>query len=496
MQSAQHAAYPIKNNQISSLKLEDSRFNMVSPNANQHGNTIPNSNNNNFVPLLPNVKGAPMNQGNQGNQSNFGSMNNQHQVSSNNNYNVNANMNSYVYTNPNINARPGYASPATTSSTNLSAAAVSGATRNDDVSLLAEKFEATRKRATTQSHDPTVQLEYAKALMEASETLTSWFSDPVTYSPTRILNPTVISKNRDVWQSLALKIIKKLATRTMYPEAIFSYASLYSSGSCGLDTDNAKAFELYEKAAKLDNSNACYRVAVCLEFGVGVNKSIDKATQWYERAANLGNTSSMYKLGMLALQGALNQPRDFRSGFSWLQKAASQADAKNPHALHEIALLYEHSPLGSYATGDPLPLNYEAAFQNFLQAAKLNYAPAQTRLAKAYEFGDLQLQINPSESIYWYSQAAKLGDTEAQLGLAGWYWTGSPSLRRNDTEAFVWAERAATKGNIRAQFCLGYFYEIGVGVHRDLEKAKLWYTRAAQRKHSKAEQRLKSFVFA
>lgn len=359
-----------------------------------------------------------------------------------------------------------------------------------------EDLELARKRATTLPQDNAVQLAYARTLIQASEcNLASQYSDPVTVSNEIVPEATSL-KTREVWQSLAAKIVKRLATRAVFPDAMFVYGTLCSSGSCGLATDNAKAFELYEKAARLDHPEACYRVAVCFEFAVGTTRNFERAVHYYEQAAKLGNAGSMYKLAMISLRGALGQPRDFKTGFLWLQKAAQRADEKNPHALHELGLLYEHSQLSSYTSGDPVPLNTGQAAACFRSAATQGYAPAQLRLARAYEYGELQLAINPAESYFWYLQAAQQDDSDAQLGLAGWYWTGSPSLRKNDSEAFMWAERAATAGNVRALFCLGYFYESGVGVRPDLEKARLWYTRAAQRKHAKAAQRLLDPVFA
>lgn len=367
----------------------------------------------------------------------------------------------------------------------------SGETRAASV----DAFEAARRRATTQAHDPAAQLEYARALVQAADRLAQAYADPVTPAKGEVLAATA-ARNREVWQQLALKITKKLATRTMYPEGIYYLGCLHSSGTCGLDTDNAKAFELYERAARLEHADACYRVAVCLEFGVGATKNLDRAVASYEQAAALGSVSSMYKLGMLALQGAHGRAREFKRGLQWLQQAAARADERNPHALHELGLLSEHAAASTYSPGDPIPLDCGQAVACFVSAARLGYAPAQLRLARAYEYGELQLPISPADSVQYYLQAAEQNDTDAQLGLAGWYWTGAPALRKNDSEAFMWAERAATGGNVRAQFCIGYFYEHGVGVRRDLEQAKQWYTRAAQRKHARAAQRLLDPVFA
>lgn len=51
-------------------------------------------------------------------------------------------------------------------------------------------------------------------------------------------------------------------------------------------------------------------------------------------------------------------------------------------------------------------------------------------------------------------------------------------------------EKQAEKGNALAQFKLGTFYEFGLSVKPDTEKAKAWYEKAAKQKHKSAANRL------
>ncbi|MBD5265925.1 MAG: sel1 repeat family protein [Bacteroides sp.] len=51
--------------------------------------------------------------------------------------------------------------------------------------------------------------------------------------------------------------------------------------------------------------------------------------------------------------------------------------------------------------------------------------------------------------------------------------------------------QAANKGSAEAQYQLGlYYYEI-----HDLQKSKIWLTKAAEQNHSKAKLALKVFIF-
>ena len=55
---------------------------------------------------------------------------------------------------------------------------------------------------------------------------------------------------------------------------------------------------------------------------------------------------------------------------------------------------------------------------------------------------------------------------------------------------FVMQEKQANKGNALAQFELGTFYEFGLSVKPDTEKAKAWYEKAAKQKNEAASSRL------
>lgn len=108
-----------------------------------------------------------------------------------------------------------------------------------------------------------------------------------------------------------------------------------------MSVDHEKAFALYVQASKLSHPASTYRTAVCYEVGAGTKKDSSRAVQFYRKAAALGDNAAMFKLGMILLNGSLNQAKNSREGVTWLKRAASQADADMPHALHELAVIYE-----------------------------------------------------------------------------------------------------------------------------------------------------------
>jgi len=285
-------------------------------------------------------------------------------------------------------------------------------------------------------------------------------------------------KNREKYIFEGHKLVKKMVAAN-YTEAMFYLADCHGQGLLGLAVDPREAFHLYQSAAKLNHAQSAYRVAVCCELGQeeggGTRRDPLKAVQWYKRAATLGDPPAMYKMGMILLKGHLNQQKSPREAVSWLKRAAERADKDNPHALHELGLLYE-----SATPTDHIVKDERYSVQLFQQAAELGYKYSQFRLGSAYEYGLLGCPIDARQSIAWYTRAAAQGEHQSELALSGWYLTGSePLLTQSDTEAFLWARKAASSGLAKAEYAMGYFFEVGIGTGVDVEEAKRWYYRAA-----------------
>ncbi|EOR00353.1 Chitin synthase regulatory factor 3 [Wallemia ichthyophaga EXF-994] len=326
--------------------------------------------------------------------------------------------------------------------------------------------------------DPEAQFAYARYLITAAKKI---------YTDESPANPKSAHKYRDSLLAESIKVTKKLATQLKpgYVEAQFFLANCLGSGSLGLQTDQQKAYDLYITAAKRNHGPSTYRAAVCNELGVGTKKDVARSCELYRKAATLGETAAMYKIGVILLNGLLGVNRNAKDAIIWFNRAAQQADEENPHALHELALLYEHPVAGALVQDD------NVAFDLFSQAAQYGYAPSQFKLGTAYEYGNLTCPVDPRRSIAWYTRAAEKGHSEAELALSGWYLTGSEGvLKQSDAEAFLWARRAANQGQAKAEYAVGYYSEVGIGVKQDLELAKKWYLRASQKGNQRASQRI------
>lgn len=340
------------------------------------------------------------------------------------------------------------------------------------------ELESLRGIIKADPNDQDSALKLAKRLVEAMDVLVPSIPDP-----------RGRAKSRDRYATDAHKILKKLA-HAQNAAAMFFMADCLGRGVFGAEPDNKEAFTLYQSAAKLGNAAAAYRTAVCCEIGHeeggGTRKDPLKAIQWYKRAAMLGDTPAMYKVGMILLKGLLGQPKNPREAVGWLKRAAERADAENPHALHELALLYE-----SAQPNDAILRDEAYALSLFKQAAELGYKFSQFRLGAAYEYGLMGCPIDPRLSIMWYSKAATQEEHQSELALSGWYLTGSEGvLAQSDTEAYLWARKAALAGLAKAEYAMGYFTEVGIGVPANMEDAKRWYWRAAAQDFPKARERL------
>jgi len=338
---------------------------------------------------------------------------------------------------------------------------------------------------------PKNHLVLVKKLVEASTKLAS------TTPQGGRCDPKMTAKNRDRYLNEAFKRLKKLVGGG-YPSAQFYMADCYGQGTLGLEPDTKEAFKLYQAAAKAGHPQAAFRTAVCCEIGAeeggGTSRDYPKAVQWYRRAATLGDAAAMYKIGAILLKGLLGQQRNMVEAVTWLKRGAERADEDNPHALHELARLYESSN-NNPEVRNKIVADDSYARDLYMQAARLGYKVSQFKLGQCYEYGSLGLPISNRDSIAWYTKAAAQGDHQAELALSGWYLTGAEGiLEHSDTEAYLWARKAASSEGGpqvgKAMFAMGYFTENGIGCPASMEEARKWYGRAASYKFPKALERL------
>ncbi|KAK9325974.1 hypothetical protein V1517DRAFT_350255 [Lipomyces orientalis] len=293
--------------------------------------------------------------------------------------------------------------------------------------------------------------------------------------------------NRDLLLREAATVLKRLADRG-YPDAQYLLGDALSSGLLTNGRPHLReSFGLFVSATKHGHPEAAYRAALCYEGGWGTASDVRKAVQFLRAAAAKNHPGAMLKLGVACYYGQLGLANRQKEGVKWLSRAAEVANEVFPQAPYELGAIYETGFL-DIVIPDP---SYAA--QLYVRSAELGFAPAAARLGHAYEIGALGCPQDPALSVHYYTVSALAGDASSMLALCAWYMVGAPPVLEIDKEeAFEWARKAAEAGLPKAMYAIGHFYEKGVGTHRDLLEANLWYVRAADNGDERAQARLKT----
>src|SRR5262249_22327360 len=124
------------------------------------------------------------------------------------------------------------------------------------------------------------------------------------------------------------------------------------------------------------------------------------------------------------------------------------------------------------------------AFASLLALAETGCAKAQVNVGWMYSEG-IGTPRNIDAALMWYENAAKLESPE------GMYYCGRlrTVLGKHD-ESIKWYEDAARLNYSPAIYRLGYACETGLGVPRDLERARVYYERASFMGHVFARRQL------
>lgn len=145
-------------------------------------------------------------------------------------------------------------------------------------------------------------------------------------------------------------------------------------------------------------------------------------------SASLANAEqNSAKTNGIANQLAALQKSDF-------EIARSSMSQSKPETIMRVADLYR--------LGFGTPKNMKEAFRYYSEASRLNYAPAQERIAQLYLNGE-GVKEDKEKGIQWLIRAAKNGSYEAMTHLSVRYQLGIGVIK-NDFEAKLWSSRANT----------------------------------------------------
>lgn len=305
---------------------------------------------------------------------------------------------------------------------------------------------------------------------------------------------------------LANQYYEHAATQNVI-DAQMALAKRYSTGE-GIPHDMKKAFEWYQKAALLGNNEAQFHISQLYAAGFGVEKNLRLALEWNQKAADNGNSRAQISLAVAYIMGT--GVAEVEKGRKWLDKALQQ---NNPTALYVEATNYEQgcygveknkmkalelyeqaADLGSKAAQKMMFTFWRTtadlskqkkAMTWLLELAKENDIEALFILGMMFEEGGRKKYF--AEAMSLYEKAAEQDCVEAQVKLAEHYLAGV-RITENPEEAIKWIRRAALLQDPSAQNYLGTFHYWGLhGFEKSDTKAYLWFIKAAEQNHPRAQ---------
>lgn len=226
--------------------------------------------------------------------------------------------------------------------------------------------------------------------------------------------------------------------------------------------DFRRALKYFLKSARRRHPEAAFRVGSAYHVGHGCEENHTTAFEWYQTAANLGNSEAQYALGKMYQLGVFPAPKDAEKA---IELYTSSSNLKNHKATVSLALV-------NLKTGD-----YKAALPRLIIASTAGLPEAQFHLGIAYQLGNLVTQdYSKAFDLLYSSSNADYLDAIFAVGLCylrGLGTTVQPEL------AYKAFERAA-KHTPKAQHQCGEAYRNGNGVEMNYYTAIEWFRKAAE----------------
>lgn len=180
------------------------------------------------------------------------------------------------------------------------------------------------------------------------------------------------------------------------PEAQFQYALMLLDGKY-VDKDEKEAFALMQAAAEAGNRFAQFNLAqMIMDREIG-DDAVARAVDYYERAARAGLADAQYAMAQVRRNGLGGRKQDLAEARKWLTLAARQN--------YDTAQL----ELGTWLVeGRGGPKDEKSGFNWLMRAAQGGNVAAQNRLAKLYMNG-LGTGPDSISAAAWYILAMRSG---------------------------------------------------------------------------------------
>lgn len=226
----------------------------------------------------------------------------------------------------------------------------------------------------------------------------------------------------------------------------------------------------------------------------------EAALMWYEHLINI--------LRAKAEKGTAKDKKNLADTLSYDLGVPLEIVSYLPDRMDEATRLYEEISAKKKDGASYIDLahtyssegNREKAFECYMAAAEMCYAPAYYNVANAYLNGEGTAR-DFDKAFEWFRKAADNGDTYAKLKLAECYKRGAGCDKDYAAAMALYQQVAGDKSMKRyscadvAEYELGNMYLKGLGVEVDLRKAYDYFKRAASHYNRAAENALSNKKF-
>ena len=336
-------------------------------------------------------------------------------------------------------------------------------------------------------------------------------------------------------------------TQRNHAESFNELGDMYFYGR-GMAINQAKALELYKKAAALDSVYGFFNVGFLYWNGPEEIQDPEQALQYLKKAAQMGYTYALSFIGDIYRTGP-EELIDYAEAKRYYQKGV---DVNEINAIKGMALLYllgqgvtQNNAIGAfylkkaadkgnawamyhlgrlYYYGEGIPRNPKLALDYLQMAYDANYPDACSLLGLLYERGEgtapnIELanklyirghELGDNQSIWYlacnyldgnglpkdYKRAEKLfiqaierGNEPARIDLARMIFHGLGTVQ-DPQKAYEIIKPCLEQGYGRAYMLMGEVYENGLGVEKDYKQAKELYRKALDLGYSFAQEAL------
>lgn len=235
---------------------------------------------------------------------------------------------------------------------------------------------------------------------------------------------------------LAIKYYKKSYSKSKNIQALINLGCIYNNMG-----NYEKALKYYFAAADKGNAKAYYYIALAYKEGLGIEKNNKKMIDNFEKASNLGDIDASVDLADLYIDG-LGIDHDYNKALELLFNAAEEGSRRAMNnlgwvfkngigvekdcrkALKLFKAATDKNSSGAYKNmGDIFLEGFEGksditkALECYENGSKLGSKKASRALAELYEKGDL-VKCNLKKAMHYYKLACEQGFTGLEKKIA------------------------------------------------------------------------------